>query len=54
MHGAKGEEGYWIKHVARAEFDMEHSGEHGGHGVKTHYKPGYVEDVPQPPTPKCK
>jgi hypothetical protein len=54
MHGAKGEEGYWMKHVAVAEFDVEHTGEHGGHGGKTHYKSGDVEDVPQPPTPKCK
>jgi hypothetical protein len=30
MHGAKGEEGYWMKHVAVAEFDMEPDGEHGG------------------------
>ena len=50
MHGAKGEEGYWLKHVAVAEFDAEHKGEHGG---KTHYKPGQVENMPQPPTPKC-
>jgi hypothetical protein len=55
MHGAKGEEGYWLKHVAVAEFDAEHKGEHGGHGeAKVHYKPGDVEDVPQPTTPKCK
>jgi hypothetical protein len=54
MHGAKGEEGYWMKHVAVAEFDMEPDGEHGGHGGKTHFKPGEVENLPQPPTPKCK
>ncbi len=55
MHGAKGEEGYWLKHVAVAEFDIEQKGEHGGHGGgKTHYKPGEVEDLPQPKTPKCK
>jgi hypothetical protein len=55
MHGAKGEEGYWLKHVAVAEFDAEHKGEHAGHGGgKTHYKPGEVEDLPQPTTPKCK
>ena len=54
MHGAKGEEGYWLKHVAVAEFDDEHKGEHAGHGGKTHYKPGQVEDTPQPTTPKCK
>ncbi len=54
MHGAKGEEGYWLKHVAVAEFDMEDKGEHGGHGGKTHFKPGEVENLPQPPTPKCK
>ena len=54
MHGPKGEEGYWLKHVAVAEFDREHQGEHGGHGGKTHYKPGDVEDLPQPTTPKCK
>ena len=55
MHGAKGEEGYWLKHVAVAEFDAEHKGEHAGHGGgKTHYKPGDVEDLPQPTTPKCK
>jgi hypothetical protein len=54
MHGAKGEEGYWLKHVAVAEFDMEYKGEHAGHGGgKTHYKPGEVEDSPQPTTPKC-
>jgi len=53
MHGAKGEEGYWLKHVAVAEFDDE--GEHAGHGAgKTHYKPGQVENTPQPTTPKCK
>jgi len=54
MHGAKGEEGYWLKHVSVAEFDAEHKGEHVGHGGgKTHYKPGDVEDLPQPTTPKC-
>jgi len=54
MHGAKGEEGYWLKHVAVAEFDDEPKGEHAGHGGKTHYKPGQVEHTPQPTTPKCK
>ena len=54
MHGAKGEEGYWLKHVAVAEFDDEPKGEHAGHGGKTHYKPGQVENTPQPETPKCK
>lgn len=54
MHGAKGEEGYWLKHVAVAEFDDEPKGEHAGHGGKTHYKPGQVENTPQPKTPKCK
>ena len=55
MHGAKGEEGYWLKHVAVADFDMEHQGEHGAHGGgKMHYKPGDVENAPQPTTPKCK
>jgi hypothetical protein len=54
MHGAKGEEGYWLKHVAVAEFDDEPKGEHAGHGGKTHYKPGQVENTPQPTTPKCK
>src|SRR5919112_5175987 len=48
MHGAKGEEGSWMKHVAVAEFDDEESGEHAGHGGKTHYKPGQVENSPQP------
>ena len=41
MHGAKGEEGYWLKHVAVAEFDDEPKGEHAGHGGNTHYKPGH-------------
>jgi hypothetical protein len=54
MHGAKGEEGYWLKHVAVAEFDDEPKGEHAGHGGKTHYKPGQLENTPQPTTPKCK
>jgi len=54
MHGAKGEEGYWLKHVAVAEFDDEPKGEHAGHGGTTHYKPGQVEATPQPTTPKCK
>ena len=36
-----------------AEFDDEPKGEHAGHG-KTHYKPGQVENNPQPTTPKCK
>ena len=54
MHGAKGEEGYWLKHVAVAEFDEEPKGEHAGHGGKTHYKPGQVENTPQPTTQKCK
>ena len=53
MHGAKGEEGYWMKHVAVAEFDDEPKGEHAGHGEKTHYKAGQVENAPQPTTPKC-
>lgn len=53
MHGAKGEEGYWLKHVAVAEFDDEPKGEHAGHGGKTHYKPGQVENTPQPTAPKC-
>jgi hypothetical protein len=44
MSGPKGEEGYWLKHVAVGEFEMEHM----------HYKPGTVLDMPQPPTPKCK
>src|SRR5215208_513011 len=52
MHGAKGEEGYWLKHVAVAEFDMEYKGEHAGHGEgKKHYRPGELEDSPQPVTP---
>ena len=54
MHGATGEEGYWLKHVAVSEFDDEPKGEHAGHGGKTHYKPGQVEATPQPETPKCK
>jgi hypothetical protein len=54
MHGAKGEEGYWLKHVAVAEFDDDPKGEHAGHGGKTHYKPGQVENMPQPTTPRCK
>ena len=54
MHGPKGEEGYWLKHVAVREFEMEPTGEHAAHGGKMHYKPGTVQDVPQPPTPKCK
>jgi hypothetical protein len=54
MHGPKGEEGYWLKHVAVTEFEMEPKGEHAAHGGNTHYKPGTVQDVPQPPTPKCK
>jgi len=53
MHGAKGEEGYWLKHVAVAEFDYEPKGEHAGHGSKTHYKPGQVENEPQPTAPTC-
>ena len=53
MHGPKGEEGYWLKHVAVAEFDMAQNGEHAAHGGKMHYKPGEVEDMPQPTTPKC-
>jgi hypothetical protein len=58
MHGPKGEQGYWLKHVAVAEFDAEHKGEHGDHdghgGGAKHYKPGEVENSPQPKTPKCK
>ena len=54
MHGPKGEEGYWLKHVAVGEFEMGPTGEHGAHGGNMHYKPGTVQDVPQPPTPKCK
>ena len=54
MHGAKGEEGYWLKHVAVAEFDVTPHGEHAAHGGKMHYKPGEVEDMPQPTTPTCK
>lgn len=53
MHGAKGEEGYWLKHVAVAEFDVVPHGEHAAHGGKTHYKAGEVEDLPQPAAPKC-
>lgn len=48
MHGAKGEEGYWLNHVAVADFEMEHMEE------TWHFKPGTVEDLPQPPTPTCK
>lgn len=44
MSGPKGEEGYWLKHVAVGEFEME----------KIHFKLGTVLDMPQPPTPKCK
>ena len=54
MHGAKGEEGYWLKHVAVGDFTMAHDGEHGPHGGDMHYKPGTVQNLPQPPTPKCK
>jgi len=55
MHGAKGEEGYWLKHVAVAEVEMEHHGEHAAHGGgKTQYKPGDVENEPQPTAPMCK
>ena len=54
MHGATGEEGYWLKHVAIAEFDVTPHREHAAHGGKTHDKPGEVEDLPQPVTPKCK
>ncbi len=54
MHGPKGEEGYWLKHVAVADFEMGSTGEHGAHGGGMHYKPGTVQDVPQPPTPNCK
>jgi hypothetical protein len=53
MSGPKGGEGYWFKHVAVTEFDMAPHEEHGAHGGETHYKPGTVQDVPQPPTPKC-
>lgn len=54
MHGAQGEPGYWLKHVAVAEFDDEPQGEHARHGGgKTHYKPGEVENTPQPTTPTC-
>jgi hypothetical protein len=53
MSGPKGEEGYWLKHVAVADFEMEHHGAHGAHGGDTQYKPGTVQDVPQPTTPKC-
>ena len=38
MHGPKGEEGYWLKHVAVADFEMGSTGEHG-EGM--HYKPGH-------------
>ena len=54
MHGPKGEEGYWLKHVSVGNFTMAHAGEHAAHGGDMHYKPGTVQDVPQPPTPKCK
>ena len=50
---AKGEEGYWLKHVAVGDFEMGQHGEHGAHGAPVHYKPGTVQGVPQPPTPKC-
>jgi len=52
--GQKCEEGYWLKHVAVAEFDVNHKGEQAAHGGKTHDKPGEVEDLPQPTTPKYK
>jgi hypothetical protein len=53
MHGPKGEEGYWLKHVAVGDFKMVHKGDHSEHGGDIHYKPGTVQDLPQPPTPKC-
>ncbi len=53
MHGAKGEEGYWLKHVAVSEFEFEPPEEHGVQGGKAHFKPGMVENSPQPPAPKC-
>ena len=53
MHGPKGEDGYWLKHVAVAEFDVTPHGEHAAPGGKTLYKPGEVEDSPQPTTPTC-
>ena len=42
MHGPKGEEGYWLKHVSVGSFEVEHQ------------HPGTVRDNPQPPTPTCK
>ena len=51
--GHKCEEDYWLKHIAVAEFDVDHKGEYGRHGGKTHYKPGEVEESPQPTTPMC-
>jgi hypothetical protein len=53
MSGPKGEEGYWLKHVAVGDFKMEHKGDHAAHGGDTNYKPGTVRDTPQPQTPKC-
>ena len=44
MSGPKGEEGYWLKHVAVASFEVQHM----------HHYPGTVREVPQPLTPKCK
>ena len=44
MSGPKGEEGYWLKHVAVGNFEVQHS----------HHHPGTVRDTPQPLTPTCK
>ena len=38
--GQKCEQGYWPKHVAVAKFGVDHNGDHGGYGGKTHHKPG--------------
>ena len=54
MHGAKGEEGYWLKHVAVAEFDDGAQGGTCSTWRKDALQTRSRENMPQPPTPKCK
>lgn len=42
--GDKGQEGYWLRHVAVDEFDM----------MKMHFKPGVAHNFMPTPPPKCK
>ena len=54
MHGAKGEEGYWLKHVAVSEFEMSTRVNTRVMAERRTTNPVRWRQRPSPETPKCK